>query len=112
MDALKPALNGYDHNFVLDREGRSLSLAARVTDPKSGRVMDVLTTEPGMQVYAGTKLDGTLIGKQGRPHARRHGFCLETQHFPDSPNRPAFPTTVLRPGEDFRSTTQWRFGGA
>ena len=93
---------------------RSVTLrrAARASEPSSGRTLEVYTTEPGMQFYAGNKLDGTLVGKRGRPLRRRHGFCLETQHFPDSPNQPGFPPTVLRPGEAYRSTTEWRFGCA
>lgn len=109
IDQLKPALNGYDHNFVLDREGRSLSLAARVTDPKSGRVMEVLTTEPGMQIYTGNHLNGRVAGVGGVVYPRHGGVCFETQHYPDSPNQPQFPSTVLRPGETFRSTTVFRF---
>ncbi len=109
IDQLKPALNGYDHNFVLDREGRSLSLAARVTDPKSGRVMEVLTTEPGMQIYTGNHLNGKVAGVGGVVYPRHGGVCFETQHFPDSPNKSQFPSTALRPGETFRSTTAFRF---
>jgi aldose 1-epimerase len=93
--------DGYDHNWVLDGEG--LRFAARLEDPASGRVMEVHTTEPGLQFYSGNFLDGRL------GHARHAGLCLETQHFPDSPNRPGFPSTVLRPGETFRSTTVYRF---
>ncbi|MEP6961073.1 MAG: aldose epimerase family protein [Acidobacteriota bacterium] len=99
---------GYDHNWVLDRNGSGLESAALVTDPKSGRVMEVLTTMPGMQFYSGNFLDGTLQGK-GHTYTRRSAFCLETQFFPDSPNKPAFPSTVLRPGSTFRSTTVYRF---
>ena len=102
---------GYDHNYVLDREeGDSLSLAARVYEPTSGRMMEVLTTEPGVQLYTGNFLDGTLTGKDGAVYEQRTGFCLETQHFPDSPNQPEFPSTILRPGEEYRSTTVYRFG--
>ena len=101
---------GYDHNFVLDKPAPgALSLAARVREPRSGRVLEVRTTEPGMQLYTGNFLDGTLVGGAGRMYRQGDGFCLETQHFPDSPNRPAFPSTVLRPGEIFRSTTVYRF---
>ncbi|MEM9369365.1 MAG: aldose epimerase family protein, partial [Planctomycetota bacterium] len=103
---------GYDHNFVLSgspgREG--LTLAARVTEPTSGRTLEVHTTEPGIQFYCGNFLDGRLVGKSGRPYQHRSGFCLETQHFPDSPNQDAFPTTILRPGERYESTTVYRFG--
>jgi aldose 1-epimerase len=101
---------GYDENFVLDGWDRSLIPAARVTDPGSGRTLDVLTTEPGVQVYTGTVLDGTLCGPSGRPYRRGDCIALETQHFPDSPNRPAFPSTTLRPDEVFESTTVYRFG--
>jgi aldose 1-epimerase len=100
---------GYDHNFVLNRTGSDLALAARVTEPKSGRVMEVLTTQPGVQFYTGNFLDGTLTGKAGKVYQQRYGFCLETQHFPDSPNQPQFPSTVLKPGEQYRYTTVYRF---
>ena len=100
---------GYDHNFVLDRQGDGLSLAARLTEPTSGRVMEVLTTEPGIQFYSGNFLDGSLTGKGGHVYEHRSGLALETQHFPDSPNQPAFPTTILRPGEEYRSETVYRF---
>ncbi len=100
---------GYDHNVVIDRRDDSLMLAARVLEPASGRTLEVLTTEPGMQLYTGTALDGSLIGTSGRPYARGDCIALETQHFPDSPNRPDFPSTVLRPGETFTSTTVYRF---
>lgn len=101
---------GYDHNFVLDRAGDGLVHAARLTDPDSGRTMDVHTTEPGMQFYSGNFLDGVVRGKGGRVHAYRSGLCLETQHFPDSPNQPDFPSTVLRPGKEYRSRTVFAFG--
>ena len=100
---------GYDHNFVLNRKGGGLILAARVTEPSSGRVLEVLTTQPGLQFYTGNFLDGTLHGKAGKVYPRRSAFCMETQHFPDSPNQPQFPTTVLKPGEHFQSTTVFRF---
>ena len=102
---------GYDHNFVLNRaEGDKKSmLAARVKEPTSGRVMEVWTTEPGVQFYTGNFLDEKQVGKQGRPYAFRNGFCLETQHFPDSPNKPKFPSTVLRPGETYKTTTVYKF---
>ncbi len=101
---------GYDHTWVLDRRGTDLLLAARVFDPGSGRTLDVLTTEPGIQLHAGNLFDGTLIGTSGRPYGRGAGLALETQHFPDSPNRPEFPSTVLRPGERYASTTIYRLG--
>jgi aldose 1-epimerase len=101
---------GYDHNFVIDRRGaEGPVLAARVVEPGSGRVMEVLTTEPGVQVYTANYLDGTLVGTGGRVYRQGDGLCLETQHFPDSPNRPEFPTTRIEPGEVFRSTTIYRF---
>jgi aldose 1-epimerase len=102
--------NGYDHNWVLNRTGGGLVHAARVEDPSSGRTLDVSTTEPGVQFYAGNFLDGTITGKGGRVYKRRYGLCLETQHFPDSPNHPDFPSTILRPGERFRSKTVFAFG--
>jgi aldose 1-epimerase len=101
--------NGYDHNFVVDRNGNGLVLAAHVEEPKSGRVLEISTTEPGMQFYTGNFLDGTLTGKSGRPYARRTGFALETQHYPDSPNKPSFPNTILKPGESYRSKTVFAF---
>jgi aldose 1-epimerase len=100
---------GYDHNWVVDGAAGTLRLAARVRDPGSGRVMEVLTTEPGIQFYSGNFLDGTNIGKGGTAYRHRAGFCLETQHYPDSPNHPSFPPTVLRPGQEYRSTTVYRF---
>jgi aldose 1-epimerase len=101
---------GYDHNWVLDGPAGTLRLAARVRDPRSGRVMEIRTTEPGIQFYSGNFLDGTIVGKGGTPYRHRAGFCLETQHFPDSPNHPDVPSTVLRPGQEYRSTTVYRFG--
>jgi aldose 1-epimerase len=102
---------GFDHNWVLDRpEGsKDLLLAATAYDPKSGRAFDVLTTEPGIQFYGGNFLDGTLTGKSGKPYPYRSGFCLETQHYPDSPNKPKFPTTTLKPGETYQTTTVYKF---
>ncbi len=100
---------GYDHNWVLNNAGSSLALAARVCEPTTGRVMEILTTEPGLQFYSGNFLDGTLTGKEGRVYRHRYGFCLETQHFPDSPNKPNFPNAILRPGETYRSETIYRF---
>jgi aldose 1-epimerase len=101
--------NGYDHNWVLNKPAGSLALAARVHEPTTGRVLEVYTTEPGIQFYAGNFLDGSIRGKGGRVYERRYGFCLETQHFPDSPNQPGFPSTVLRPGEEYAHTTVYRF---
>lgn len=100
---------GYDHNYVVNRTGPGLVPAARLADPKSGRVMEVLTTEPGLQLYTGNWL-GEEKGKAGRVYPRRSGVCLETQHYPDSPNRPEFPSTVVRPGETYRSKTVFAFG--
>lgn len=100
---------GYDHNFVLDSQDGSLALAAVVAEPASGRVLEVLTTEPGVQLFTSNHFAGKLTGKSGRAYARHGGFCLETQHYPDSPNQPSFPSTVLRPGQTFRSTTVFRF---
>jgi aldose 1-epimerase len=100
---------GYDHNFALDDYDGSLRLAARVREPLSGRVMEVYTTEPGIQFYSGNFLDGSNIGKGDVAYEHRTGFCLETQHFPDSPNKPHFPSTVLRPGDTYKSTTIYRF---
>jgi aldose 1-epimerase len=103
---------GYDFNWVLDRpdpRDRSLILAASARDPASGRVLDVLTTEPGIQFYSGNFLDGTLVGTGGRVYRQGDGFTLETQRYPDSPNHPDFPSTVLRPGQRFDSTTVYRF---
>jgi aldose 1-epimerase len=101
---------GYDHNWVLARSAAGLSLAAEVFEPKSGRTLTVTTTEPGMQLYTGNFLDGTITGKEGKVYRQRFGFCLETQHFPDSPNRPTFPTTILRPGTKYTSTTVFATG--
>jgi aldose 1-epimerase len=100
---------GYDHNFVLTSGGGALGPAARVYEPKSGRVMEVLTTEPGIQFYTGNFLDGTVPGKGGKAYPKRSGFCLETQHFPDSPNHPHFPSTVLKTGGRYQTTTVYRF---
>lgn len=101
---------GYDHNWVLDPSGDGLLPAARVVEPLTGRTLEIATTEPGLQFYAGNFLDGTITGKGGRVYGHRSGFCLETQHFPDSPNHASFPSTVLRPGEEYRSQTVFTFG--
>jgi aldose 1-epimerase len=100
---------GYDHNFVLDRRGAGLSLAARLRDPGSGRELTISTTEPGIQFYSGNFLDGTLYGTSGRQYRQGDGLALETQHFPDSPNHPNFPSTVLRPGQTYNTTTVYAF---
>ena len=102
---------GYDHNFVLNRrDDTSLEVAARLYDPSSGRSMTVWTTEPGVQFYSGNFLDGTVVGSGGGTYRQGDGLCLETQHYPDSPNQPTFPSTTLKPGETYRSTTVYQFG--
>ena len=101
---------GYDHNFVLNRPDTGLVVAAVLTEPTTGRTLEVRTTEPGVQFYSGNFLDGTLTGKGGVVYAHRTGVCLETQHYPDSPNHPDFPSTILKPGETYRSRTVWTFG--
>lgn len=101
--------NGYDHNYVLNKDGDDLSLAARVYDPESQRLMEVFTTEPGMQFYTANFLKGNLQGKSGKFYEKHGAFCLETQHFPDSPNHESFPSTCLNPGEIYRQKTVYRF---
>jgi aldose 1-epimerase len=113
IDAPDPRLRqagGYDHNFVLTHPAGVPGRAARVVEPRSGRVMELLTTEPGLQLYSGNYLDGTITGKGGAAYGLRSGFCLEPQRFPDSPNQPAFPSCILRPGETYASRTLYRFG--
>jgi Galactose mutarotase and related enzymes len=100
---------GYDHNWVLNKKGNELSLAAKVVEPTSGRVMEVFTTEPALQFYSGNFLNGKDIGKGGKPYPYRSAFCLEAQHFPNSPNEPEFPSTVLKPGDIYRQKTIYRF---
>jgi aldose 1-epimerase len=100
---------GYDHNFVLNDWNGSLRWCARLKDPTSGRGLEVLTTAPGLQFYSGNFLDGTLIGREGNAYEKHAGLCLETQHFPDAPNHPNFPSTILRAGDEYRHTTQFRF---
>ena len=100
---------GYDHNYALNAATGGLRMAARVHDPESGRVLEVWTTEPGMQFYSGNFLNGTLKGKGGWVYQKRNGFCMEPQHFPDSPNQPKFPSVVLKPGQTFKSTIIYRF---
>ena len=101
---------GYDHNWVLNRKSAGdMELAATVFEPKSGRVMEVLTTEPGLQFYAGNFLDDSRTGKSGKVNGFRTGLCLETQHYPDSPNKPDFPTVVLKPGETYKTSTTYKF---
>ena len=101
--------HGYDHNFVLDHAPGQLSEVAEVYEPTTGRILRVLTTEPGLQFYTGNFLDGSITGKEGRVYNRRFGLCLETQHFPDSPNHPSFPSTELKPGQQFHSVTVYEF---
>ncbi|MGH9452488.1 MAG: aldose epimerase family protein [Terriglobia bacterium] len=101
--------HGYDQNFVLNRAGSGLELAARAVDPESGRVLEVLTTQPGLQFYSGNFLDGTIHGKGGKVYGHRFAFCLETQHFPDSPNHPNFPSAELKPGQTFHQVTVFKF---
>jgi len=100
---------GYDHNFVLEGAADEMKLAARVYEPSSGRVVEIRTVEPGIQFYCGNFLDGRLTGKSGKPYVHRGGFCLETQHFPDSPNQEDFPSTILRPGEEYSTKTVFSF---
>lgn len=101
---------GYDHNWVLNRTGDGLVVAAIAKDPMTGRTLEISTTEPGIQFYSGNFLDGTNVGKGGKTYPHRGGFCLETQHFPDSPNQPSFPSTVLKPGGRYTSQTVFKFG--
>jgi aldose 1-epimerase len=100
---------GYDHNWVLDAKAGSLAKAAEVHEATSGRVLEVWTNQPGIQFYTGNFLDGTLKGKEGKVYTRRAALCLETQHFPDSPNQPKFPSAVLKPGKTYHTTTIWKF---
>jgi aldose 1-epimerase len=100
---------GYDHNWVLNREGEEMELAASVYEPSNGRYMEVWTEEPGIQYYSGNFLDGSIVGKSGVLYDYRTGFCLETQHYPDSPNHPNFPSTTLKPGEIYNTRTAYRF---
>jgi aldose 1-epimerase len=100
---------GYDHNFVINGKAGELRLAARVYDPGSGRTMEIHTTQPGIQFYDGNLLDASITGKGGKVYVKHYGFCLETQDFPDAPNQPNFPSTVLRPGEEYQEVTVHRF---
>jgi len=118
MDFTKPAAigsrlaqvaGGYDHNYVLTNTAADSKLAATVYEPTSGRYMEVFTTEPGIQFYSGNFLDGSLTGKNNTNYKKHYGFCLETQHFPDSPNQPEFPSTMLRPGETYKTSTSYKF---
>jgi aldose 1-epimerase len=100
---------GYDHNYVLKKKAGTLAMAAQVYDPRTGRQVEILTTQPGVQFYTGNFLDGTIRGKGGKVYQKHYGLCLETQHFPDSPNQPSFPNTILKPGEKFSEKTVYRF---
>ncbi len=102
--------NGYDHNWVLNAASDGLTVAAKVVEPTTGRTLDVLTNEPGIQFYGGNFLDGTVSGKEGKTYGFRGAFCLETQHFPDSPNKPNFPSTILEPGDEYYSVCIYKFG--
>ncbi len=101
---------GYDHNYVLNNTDGNIRLVAKVIEPETGRSMEVYTDQPGIQFYSGNFLDGSNIGKGGKPYKKHFGFCLETQHFPDSPNHENFPTTILRPGEKYKTQTVYKFG--
>jgi len=101
---------GYDHNYVLLKKTGELNLAAILVDLKTGRRLEILTTQPGVQFYSGNFLDGSINGKGGKKYQKHWGLCLETQHFPDSPNQTTFPKTILRPGEKYSETTVWKFG--
>ena len=106
---LRQTATGFDHNYVLTGKEGEMKLAARVREPNSGRVMEVHTTEPGMQLYTGNFLDGSIVGKEGKTYDKHAAFCLETQHYPDSPNKPSFPSVVLEPGQKFTSQTLHTF---
>lgn len=109
-ERISQLFKGYDNNFVLRNQSGELALAAKVLDPESGRILEVFTTEPGVQLYTANWFDGgNLIGKWGKPHANHSAFCLETQHYPDSMNHPEFPDITLRPGELYHSKTVWKF---
>lgn len=101
--------NGYDHNWVLNESKEKMTHAATLSEPKSGRIVEVYTTEPGIQFYTGNFLDGSITGKEGVVYGYRHGLCLETQHYPDSPNQPDFPSTVLNPNEEYLTITKFKF---
>jgi aldose 1-epimerase len=106
---LPKSIGGYDHNFVLNSGGKKLALAARVREPKTGRIMETYTTEPGVQLYTANFMDGSTKGKGGVRYGKHAGLCLETQHFPDSINQPKFPSVVLRPGQEYKTTTIYKF---
>jgi aldose 1-epimerase len=100
---------GYDHNWIINKSDDALVLAATVFEPSSGRLLETYTTQPGIQFYSGNFLDGAAVGPDGRIYHKRTGFCLETQHFPDSPNQPHFPSTMLKPGDQYSQTTIYKF---
>jgi aldose 1-epimerase len=100
---------GYDHNYILKKKPAELSMAAQLYDPRSGRQVEILTTQPGVQFYSGNFLDGSIKGKEGKIYQKHYGLCLETQHFPDSPNQPSFPSTILKPGTKYAEKTVYRF---
>jgi aldose 1-epimerase len=100
---------GYDHNWVIDKTAGALAVIATVYEPQTGRVLEVSSTEPGLQFYSGNFLDGSNVGKDGRAYNFRTGFCMEPQHFPDSPNQPSFPSTVLKPGQTYKNTIVYKF---
>jgi aldose 1-epimerase len=102
-------IGGYDHNFVINGDGKSLAPAARVKEPNSGRILEMFTTEPGVQLYTSNFMDGSVKGKGGIAYQKHQAFCLEAQHFPDSPNQSQFPSTILRPGETYKQTTIYKF---
>jgi len=106
---LEPVPGGYDHNYVLNSGGGKMALAVRMYDPETRRVMEIHTTEPGVQFYSGNFLDGSITGKSGTVYKKHYGLCLETQHFPDSPNKPNFPSTILKPDEKYTHTTVHKF---
>src|SRR5262249_55969320 len=106
---LSAITKGYDHNYVLKSGGKELALGARAYEPKTGRVLEMFTTEPGVQLYTGNFLDGKLKGKGGVVYRKHQAFCLEAQHFPDSVNHPNFPSTILRPGQTYSQTTVYKF---
>lgn len=108
-DRIDQVKGGYDHNYVLKKTPGELAMAAQLFDARTGRQLEILTTQPGIQFYSGNFLDGTIRGKDGKVYSKHYGLCLETQHFPDSPNQPSFPNTILRPGEKFSEKTVWRF---
>jgi aldose 1-epimerase len=108
-ERIEKVKGGYDHNYVLKKKAGDLTMAAQLFDPRTGRQLEILTTQPGIQFYSGNFLDGTIKGKSGKKYDKHYGLCLETQHFPDSPNQPGFPNTILKPGEKFVEKTVYRF---